>query len=98
MKKLISTSLFALTGLMIAVSAQPASAKIVCKDSYQIVNGTPIATPYCGDKWLARISGVSFRAIRNDYSVRQRVCSSYGSDPRVASICGSDADYFRRRF
>ena len=83
---------------MIAVNAQPASAKIICEDSYQIVNGTPIATPYCGDRWLAKISGVSFRLIRSDHSVRQRVCQSYGSDPRVASICGSDADYFRRRF
>ncbi len=78
---------------LVQLPFQSAQAAIKCVDSYQIVKGQPpIGTPYCGDKWLSRISGVSFAKIRNDPTERRRVCLMYRADVKVSSICGIDAD------
>ena len=37
-------------------AAAPAEAKIVCVKGYQIVNGSPIATPYCQDTLVAQVA------------------------------------------
>ena len=66
-----------------------------CKDGFQLIKGLWIATPYCGEIWLAKVSGYSVRAIRNDPSARQLACQMYGSDPKVASLCGPDSDWYR---
>ena len=89
MKK--SVGMFVLLVGVLMVSSSHAAIK--CKDGYQYVKGHGwIGTPYCGDKWLAQISGYSFGRIRNDPSVRYEVCQMYGRDPKVTSICGIDAD------
>ena len=83
---------FCFTTLQIQVS----HAAIKCKDGYQVVKGQGlIGTPYCGDKWLSKLSGVPFKTIRNNPTERQRVCQIYGSDVKVQSICGVDADPIR---
>lgn len=70
----------------------PVEAAPKCKDSYQLIKGQWIGTPYCGDKWLSEISGVPFAKIRNDPSVMESVCQLYGNNIKVRSICGSLAD------
>ena len=92
MKK-FSAALFALSASLFFSSDAPVNAAPKCKDSYQFIKGHGwIATPYCGDKWLAQISGYSFAKIRNDPSVKERVCQLYGRNIKVRSICGSLAD------
>ena len=67
-------------------------AAIRCVDGYQIIKGQgQIGTPYCGDKWLSKISGVSFAKLRNDPTERRRVCQMFSGDVKVRSICGIDA-------
>ena len=62
-----------------------------CKGGYRITRGgTSIATPYCGDRWLSKISGISFEKIRNNPTSRRHACLHAHGDPVVSSICGSD--------
>ncbi len=75
-----------------AITALPAHAKIRCDGPYQIVAGSPLATPYCEDNYLAAVArgygiGVSGAAIRHNYNTKQHVCHQIGHDIRVASIC-----------
>lgn len=79
-------------GLPLLTTATPATAKIRCDGAYQIVDGSPIATPYCGDNYLAQVansygSAVSARAIRNNPSTKEEVCRLVGHDIRVQDIC-----------
>ena len=95
MKISVKIALIAL--LMFAMS--PAEAAIKCKDGFQYIKGHGwIATPICGERWLSKISGVPVKVLRNDPSERRRVCTGYGADPKVRSICGSDADLYYPRF
>ena len=75
---------------------EPTQAAIKCKDSYQLIKGQWIGTPYCADKWLAQISGVSFKTLRSNPTERQRVSRIYGRDSKVASICGIDGSFGNR--
>jgi hypothetical protein len=82
---------FALTTLH-AATINVASAKINCDGPYQIVDGSPIATPYCEDNYLAYVArsygiGVSGREIRRSYNTKRHVCQTIGHDTRVANIC-----------
>ena len=79
--------------------SQTTHAAIKCKDGYQIIKGQgQIGTPYCGDKWLSKISGVSFAKLRNDPTERRRVCLMFSGDVKVRSICGIDSvPYFPNR-
>jgi hypothetical protein len=75
-----------------ALAPATATAKIRCDGAYQIVDGSAIATPYCGDNYLAQVansygSRVSARAIRNNPSTKQEVCRLVGHDIRVQDIC-----------
>ena len=64
---------------------------ISCKDGYQLTSGgSAIATPYCSDQWLAKISGISFDKIRNSPTSRRHACLHATGDPVVSSVCGSD--------
>ncbi|CFX06163.1 exported protein of unknown function [Candidatus Filomicrobium marinum] len=91
--------------LPIFAAATPAAAKIRCDGAYQIVNGSLIATPYCGDNYLASVaqsygSHVSARAIRNNPSKKEEVCRLVGHDTRVQDICApytNFGDHGRRR-
>ena len=82
---------FTTSFLLLVLIGESAYSAPVCKDSYQLIKGQWIGTPYCGDKWLSEISGVPFRDIRNDPSERQSVCQMYSGDVKVQSICGIDA-------
>ena len=77
---------------VVNLPVQVSHAAIKCVDGYQIVKGQgQIATPYCGDKWLSKMSGVPFKTLRNNPTERQRVCRMFGGDVKVQSICGIDA-------
>ena len=90
---------------LVGLSAGVASAKIGCRDSFQVVSGQLIATPYCEDEYLAKVAReygmrVSASAVRNSPSVKGQVCHTIGHDPRAQSACASYRhDGFRiRRF
>ena len=85
---------FVWTALLLVSSVMPAAAQINCEDGYQIVHGERIATPYCGDQLLARLSrrhGVSASAdaIRKSPQLKTELCGLAGNDPSLQSICAS---------
>lgn len=87
--------------LPLLATATPAAAYIVCEDSYQLVNDSWIATPYCEDEYLARVANsygdfVSPPAIRNNPSTKEEVCRLVGNDIRVDDICAPHTDSARR--
>ncbi len=73
--------------------ATPANA-INCNGNFQVQrNGPPIATPYCEDTYLAQVAreygmAVSAAAVRNNPSVKEKVCRFVGEDNRVRDTCG----------
>ncbi|MBU2580766.1 MAG: hypothetical protein KJ622_03485 [Alphaproteobacteria bacterium] len=80
--------------LIATVAAWPsgAVAKIRCNGPWQIVQGNEIATPYCGDNYLASVargygSKVSAHAIRNNPNTKREICQFIGHDTRVQDIC-----------
>ncbi|MCC7252548.1 hypothetical protein [Hyphomicrobium sp.] len=82
--------------------APPAEARIRCENGYQIVNGSPISTPYCQDALLGRVARargwkVSDAAIRNNPNLKRHVCQHVGRDIRVYMAC-IDANSLGRRF
>lgn len=82
----------ALAAFAFDAQVSPAEAKIRCKGAYQIVQGSLIATPYCGDNHLARVakgygSKVSARQIRQNPSTKREICQWIGHDIRVQDIC-----------
>ena len=75
-----------------AATSHVALAKIHCDGPYQIVDGSPVATPYCEDNYLAYVArsygiGVSGREVRRNYNTKKHVCQTIGHDTRVANIC-----------
>lgn len=78
--------------LIFAASPNGAEAKIRCNGPWQIVQGNEIATPYCGDNYLATVargygSKVTARAIRNNPNTKREICQWIGHDTRVQEIC-----------
>ena len=70
----------------------PAQSRIVCDGNYQIVNGSPISTPYCQEQNLVQVARsygirVSLQAVRNSESTRASVCQTIGHDNRVRNFC-----------
>ncbi len=69
--------------------AGPAAAgKIVCNEEYQIVNGREINTPYCADKYLAKVArergiNVTFQELGVQPGVKDAIGRRIGSDIRV---------------
>lgn len=97
---------FANTGLMavglIALST-PASARIACRDGYQLVSGSFISTPYCQDALLsdvARAFGVKASAarIRENPNYKREICRLVGHDIRVQETCNFERPGSRRAF
>ncbi len=90
-------------GAVLATLAQPAMAKIGCtRDGFQIVQGNPIATPYCQDQLLARVARqyglrVSDAEVRNNPNTKRRICRFVGRDIRVQPTC-AETNYGRRGF
>lgn len=70
----------------------PSEARIRCEGPWQIVQGNKIATPYCGDNYLATVargygSKVSARTIRQNPNKKREICEWIGHDIRVQDIC-----------
>lgn len=87
--------------LAFIASAAPAEARIRCVDGFQIVNGSPIATPYCQDELVAQVARergmkVSAAAIRNNPNLKRNVCAFVGRDNRIHIAC-IDANSVGRR-
>jgi hypothetical protein len=71
-----------------------ASARIVCHDDFQVINGQEIATPYCQDNELAHVARgfgrrVSDAEVRNNPALKDELCRYLGSDIRVKTACAS---------
>lgn len=82
-------------------TSQPAQARIKCVQGNQIVNGSPIATPYCQDELVAHVARehgmkVSAAAIRNNPNLKRNVCQFVGRDNRIYIAC-IDANSVGRR-
>lgn len=81
-----------LSAFALALGTGAADAKIICQGAFQIVDGRPIATPYCEDANVATVAReygilVSAREIRNNPGTKARVCRFIGHDNRVRSAC-----------
>ena len=97
MKRQIALSAIVAIAAVSATAPTPAEAKIRCKGPFQIVQGNSIATPYCGDNYLAQVargygSSVSAKAIRQNPSKKQEICQWIGHDPSVQDICAGFRD------
>jgi hypothetical protein len=103
MSRIIATAgLLALPALMLTAAA-PAEAGIVCKNGYQIVNGSPIATPYCQDALVGHVARqhgmkVSDAAIMNNPNTKREVCQFVGRDIRLTTACVDANSQGRRGF
>ncbi len=83
--------------------ADPASARIKCKNGYQLVDGSRLATPYCQDNYLAKVAReygtrVSAREIRNNPNRKREICQFIGQDIRVRNNCATIAPRPRGAF
>lgn len=88
----VKAAWLAILPLAILGLATTAEARIRCKDGYQIVQGSPIATPYCQDNQLAQIAraqgiAVSDAAVRNNPNLKRHVCQLIGRDNRTHMAC-----------
>jgi hypothetical protein len=95
-------SAFSFVALLFAFPAPFAEAAIVCNDEFQKVKGQEIATPYCGDAYLAKVArehGVRVTAdeVRESAAKKYELCRFVGSDPRLTSICPDDSGSGRQR-
>ena len=98
----IAASLVALPALL-AAAALPAQARIACKNGFQMVNGSWIATPYCQDALVgsvARAHGVkvSDAAIMSNPNTKRNVCQFVGRDIRLTTACVDANSQGRRGF
>jgi hypothetical protein len=83
------------TALAVSVLFVPfdaAQARIECDGNFQVVQGQPIATPYCQDQNLARVAQsygmrTSFQELRRSDSVKGQICRAIGHDNRVYEVC-----------
>jgi hypothetical protein len=95
--------LLALPLLVLAGGAGPAEARIRCVDGNQIVNGVPLATPYCQDELVAQVARergikVSAAAIRQNPNLKRNVCQHVGRDNRIYIACIDANSVGGRRF
>jgi hypothetical protein len=89
-RKILASALVAAG--MLSLTQGTAEAAIVCDGDFQVVNGYPVATPYCREMTLARVARsygwrVSDETIRHNESVKAQVCRAIGFDNRVQEIC-----------
>jgi hypothetical protein len=85
------------------INVQPAAAKIACSNGFQIVQGSPLATPYCQDELVAQVArqyGVRASAahIRNNPNFKRHVCRLVGQDIRIKGSCEEVNPTGRGRF
>lgn len=101
MARLIMAGAVAATVAMAGL-ADPAAARIICKDGYQLVNGSLIATPYCQDALVGSVAReygvkVSDSEVMNNPNLKRNVCQFVGRDIRLATAC-VDVNAVGRRF
>jgi hypothetical protein len=77
---------------LVALHATPAAARIVCKDGFQSVNGSEMATPYCQDEYLAEVAReygmrITGAGVRNNLQIKEAACKLVGYDTRVRDDC-----------
>lgn len=94
-------AVFAVPAAMMAW-APTADARIKCVNGNQIVQGSPLSTPYCQDELVAQVARehgmrVSGAAVRNNPNVKRDVCRFVGRDIRIQLAC-VDSNMGRRRF
>ncbi len=75
---------------------------IRCKDGYQDVAGSMLATPYCQDALLAAVAReygmpVSAARIRANPNYKREVCRFVGHDIRVSHHCPDETPGLRGR-
>ena len=80
-----------------------AEARIKCVNGNQIVQGSPMATPYCQDELVAKVARehgmkVSGAAVRNNPNLKRDVCRFVGRDIRIQLACVDTNSMGRRRF
>ncbi len=83
--------------------AVPAEAEIRCNKGYQLVQGTPLATPYCQDQYVAQVANeYGFKAsparVRQDPIFKQTLCRYIGQDIRIKESCQEVNPSGRGRF
>jgi hypothetical protein len=88
--KTIASATFIAAALLVSLPGT-GQARIVCDNEFQVVSGSPIATPACADRYLAKVAQgygmrVSHVDIRNP-GTKARVCEFVGNDFRLRSIC-----------
>jgi hypothetical protein len=86
---------------LLALAPAPAEARIKCVKGFQIVNGSPIATPYCQDNLVAQVARehgmkVSEVEVRQNPNYKRHVCQLVGRDIRIYQAC-IDANSVGRR-
>lgn len=89
--------------LAAVMGAPSAHARIKCVNGNQIVQGAPLATPYCQDELVAQVARehgmrVSGRAVRNNPNLKRDVCRFVGRDIRIQLACIDANSMGRRRF
>jgi hypothetical protein len=92
-----------LAALPLLGASGPAEARIKCLKGDQIVNGAPLATPYCQDELVAVVARqhgvtVSANEIRNNPNTKRRVCAFVGRDIRLTTACVNENGVGRRPF
>jgi hypothetical protein len=70
-----------------------ASGGIVCNNEFQVVEGKQIESPYCEDKYLAKIArehgeNVRGRNLRSSDALKGETCRLVEADDRASEICG----------
>ncbi len=92
MKAQITLATALATLSLAALTAGSAEAKIVCRNGYQMVNGSPLATPYCQDNLVGAVARergikVSDAEIRDNPNTKRYVCQLIGRDNRTYMAC-----------
>jgi hypothetical protein len=88
--KIIASSSLIAAALLVSLPST-GQARIVCDREFQLNREGAIATPACGDRYLAKVAQgygmrVSHVDVRNP-SVKARVCEFVGNDIRLQTIC-----------
>ncbi|WP_045836824.1 hypothetical protein [Hyphomicrobium sp. 99] len=89
--------------LLAAGFAVPAEAGIACHRGYQMVQGSPLSTPYCQDQYVAQVANeYGFKAsperVRQDPIFKQTLCRYIGHDIRIKESCDEVNPTGRGRF
>ena len=101
MTKSAAVAAVVLSAVTLATTAAPAAA-ITCKNGYQLVQGSYLATPYCQDDLLTKVArqyGIKASAfeIRENPNYKRHVCRTVGRDIRVQETCNQVNPYGRHR-